>query len=195
MRALLVVAALARIASADDEEPAVTHAGEANLESSSLRQGVQLSGVIGGALSLGFSMPDANGTGGALSLRLGEPMTPSWVLTLELVGAGQLHRTAGTMNAETVIDNATNALIGAQYYPNDSFFVRIGMGVGTYMQTKAARDLQNHKYAGPAFGFGLGLELIKVKHLIFDFELFSTSMINREGLLATTAFGLGATIH
>ena len=194
MRSLLVVAALARVASADDE-PAVTHAGDANLESREVRQGVQLSGVVGGAVSLGFSMPDANGTGGALSLRLGEPMTPSWVLTVELAGAGQLHRTAGTMGSTTVLDNDTNLLIGTQYYPNDSFFVRVGVGVGTYMQNKAARDLQDHKYVGPAFVFGMGLELIKLKHLVFDFEIFSTSMMNREGLLATTAFGLGGTIH
>ena len=192
MRALLVVAALARVASADDDEPTVTRAGEANLASKSLRQGVQLSGVIGGALSIGFSMPDANGTGGAVSLRIGEPMTPSWVLNLELLGGGQLHRTTGTMNTDPVIDNDTNALIGAQYYPSESFFIRAGVGVGTYKQTKAARDLHDHKYVGPAIAVGLGL---RVKHLIFDFELFSTSMLNREGLLATTAFGLGATIH
>lgn len=195
MRALLIVAALGRVASADDEEPAVQRAGEANLESRDARQGVQLSGVIGGAMTLGFKMRDATGTGGAVSLRIGEPMTPSWVVTLELCGAGQLHRTTGTMNAETVLDNDTALAIGAQYYPNDSFFVRVGVGLGTYQQTKAARDLQDHKYAGPAFVFGAGLELIRLKHLVFDFEIFSASMITRDGVLATTALGLGGTIH
>ena len=193
MRALLIVAALARVASADDEEPAVQRAGEANLESLAPRQGVQLSGVLGGAMTLGFRMKDATGTGGAVSLRIGEPMTPSWVLSVEVFGAGQLHRSVDMKT--TNIDNFTGALIGAQYYPNDSFFVRVGTGVGTYMQTDAARDNMNHKYAGPAFVFGAGLELIRLKHLVFDFEIFSTSMITRDGVLATSALGIGGTIH
>jgi hypothetical protein len=195
MRAVLVVAALARVAHADDDvEPAVANAGEANLESTASRQGVQLTGAVGGSLAIGFSVPDANGTGGALSLRLGEPMTPQWVLTAEVEGAGQLHRTPGA-NGTTELDNDTNLLIGAQYYPNDSFFVRVGTGIGTYMQTKAARDGLDHKYVGPAFAFGAGLELVKLKHIVFDFELFSVSMANRAGVLTTSAFGLGATIH
>jgi len=194
MKALLAVVALTGIASADDDaEPAVAQAGDANLEPTATRQGIQLTGALGGGLAIGFSVPDANGTGGRFSFRLGEPMTPSWLLTVELAGGAQLHRSADHM--QTYVDNDANVLIGAQYYPSDSFFVRAGLGIGTYMQTTAARDLANHKYAGPAFVFGGGLELVRVKHLVFDVELFSISMANREGLLATTALCVGATLH
>ncbi len=194
MRLLLVVAALARVAHADDDvEPAVANAGEANLESTASRQGVQLTGAVGGSLAIGFSVPDANGTGGAVSLRVGEPMTPQWVLTVEVEGAGQLHKPPDMKT--TYLDNDTNLLIGAQYYPNDSFFVRVATGVGTYKQTMAARDNMDHKYVGPAFAFGAGLELIKLKHIVFDFEIFSVSMANRAGVFTTSAFGLGATLH
>lgn len=193
MIAVALVVALVGVADADDE-PAVAHVGEANLESKEVRQGVQLTGAIGGGLALGFSMEDTTGTGGVISLRLGEPMTPQWVLTIELAGGGQLHRTA-EMNPRTVIDNDTNLLFGAQFYPSDSFFVRGGFGLGTYLQNTAARDLADHKYVGPAFVLGAGLELVKLKHFIFDFEVFSISMPNRAGLLATTAACLGLTIH
>ncbi len=190
----LGIVTLARVARADDDaEPAIATAGEANLESTAARQGIQLSGMLGGALALGFHMKDATGTGGAISLRLGEPMTPKWVLTVEVEGGGQLHEAADMKS--THLDNDTNFLIGAQYYPNESLFVRVGFGIGTYMQTAAARDGFDHRYIGPAFGFGAGLELIKLKHLVFDFELFSVSMVNRDGMFSMTAFGFGTTIH
>ena len=195
MKALLVLVALCRVASADDpDDSGVTHAGEANLESKDSRQGIQLSGALGGGLAIGFRLKDANGTGGRISLRLGEPMTPNWVLTVEIAGGGQLHRDATTM-PQTHVDNDTNLLVGAQYYPSDSFFVRVAAGIGGYMQSVAARDSVDHRYAGPAVAFGAGLEIIKLKHLTFDFELFSISLATRDGLLATTALCFGATIH
>ena len=196
-KVVVLLLAACRLAHADDDEPAVTRAGEANLElPKGMRSGVQFSGAIGGSLALGFSMSDASGSGGAYSFRLGEPMTPSWVLTFELAGSAQLHR---TFDGQTKVDNDTNLLVGAQYYPSDSFFIRAAFGLGTYIQngatiTGTAMDAQT-TFTGPAFAIGGGLEVIKLKHFVFDVELFDISMINRDGVLATTAVCVGLTIN
>jgi hypothetical protein len=50
-------------------------------------------------------------------------------------------------------------------------------------------------FTGPAFAIGGGLEVIKVKHFVFDVELFDVSMINRDGVLASTALCVGLTIN
>jgi len=188
--ALALLLSLSGAAHADDAEPAVTHAGEANLDPKGSRTNIQLTGALGGAVSLGFSMTDANGSGGALSLRLGEPMSPEWVLNLEVATVGQLHRAIDHMTLE--VDQSTALLVGASYYPSDSLFVRFGLGGGNYIK----RDLMGeHHFGGVDSIFGAGLEVIKVKHFVFDVEIWNLSLLNRDGLLSSSTFCIGATIN
>lgn len=190
--ALALLLSLSGLAHADDAEPAVTHAGEANLEPKGSRTNIQFTGALGGAASIGFSMTDANGSGGALSLRMGEPMTPEWVLNLELATVGQPHRAVdGTLE----LDQSTALLVGASYYVSEAFFFRGGVGPGGYVKHQIMIAGGDRHYAGLATGFGFGLDIIKVKHFVFGTEIWNMSLLNRDGLLSSTAFCVAMTIN
>lgn len=194
--ALALLLSLSGLAHADDSEPAVTHAGEANLDPKGSRTNIQFTGAIGGAVSIGFSMTDANGSGGALSLRIGEPMTPEWMLNLELGSVTQPHR---AFDKTLELDQSTALLVGASYYLSDAFFMRGSIGFGSYMKKSPTimgdATSGDHTYGGLAFGFGFGLDIIKVKHFVFGTEIWNLSLANRDGLLSSTAFCVSTTIN
>lgn len=180
----------------DDAEPAVTHAGEANLDPKGSRTNIQFTGAIGGAVSLGFSMTDANGSGGALSLRLGEPMTPEWVLNFEIGSVTQPHR---AFDKTLELDNSTALLVGASYYLSNAFFLRGAIGVGNYVKKNPTimgdPTSGDHHYGGFATAFGFGLDIIRVKHFVFGTEIWNMSLLNRDGLLSSTAFCVAMTVN
>ena len=180
----------------DAPDPAAQRAGDANLESIAQRHGLTLSAAIGGALTVGVGLSDSVGRGGALSLRLGQTMTENSVLTVELQSTTVLRDVGG----ETITNQDTNFMVGAQYFIGSSLFLRFAGGIGDYIRNRVdspemVGKLITRKVAGPV-GIGSGgLEYIHSRHVSLDFELFVLGMPNRDGFLLVPGFGLGGSYY
>jgi hypothetical protein len=171
-------------------DPAVQDAAEANLETTESRSGLTFTAELGGGLTVGFGITDSVGRGGSLSLRLGHVATRRTVITFELSGTAALHK-AATMSS-TKANTDVNLLAGAQYYVNRSLWLRIAGGVGVFTR-RDVRDTSGIKditLVGPAALGGLGVELLRFKWAVLGFELGTSAMINRDGLLIANGAGL-----
>jgi hypothetical protein len=176
-------------------DPAAERAADANLESVAPRQGVTFSAALGGSLTLGIGLDDSVGKGGGGSFRLGHVMSHDSVVTVELLFSAVVRRAP---DMSLVTNNNTNLLVGIQYFIGPSLFVRAAGGFGDYIRNKVdvgGGVLGTRKVAGPAGAIGVGLEVIHAKHISVEFESFSVGMPNRDGLLSTTAFCIGASYY
>jgi hypothetical protein len=184
-------AAVPASATSDAPDPAVVEAGDANLESIEDRQGLTFAGSLGGGLILGFGINDSVGRGGAVSLRLGHVATRSTVITFEVGVTAVLHK-AGTNNT-TETNTNTNLLAGALHYVNQSLWLRFGGGLGAYQgrQVALSKGIGNLTLIGPAALAGVGLDLLRVKSAVLDFEIGTSAMINSEGLLVASGATIG----
>jgi len=178
-------------ASSDEPDPAVAEAAEANLELTEHRRGLTFSGAIGGGLVIGFGIKDSVGRGGSLSLRLGHGATRRTVITFELGITAVLHK-QGTNNAIETNTNS-NLLAGAQYYVNTSLWVRLGGGIGVYQgrQVALSAGIGNLTLVGPAALGGVGLDLLRVRSAVLDFEIGASAMLNSQGVLVASGANLG----
>ena len=188
--ALLAVAGLAGRARADDKPDPLAQgkADEANLESNAPRQGVTFSASLGGGLLV------AHGSVGSmpfLSLRLGHVMTPDTVLTLEINGGTLRHKQA--MMGDTLLDTASNVLVGAQYYTHPSVWVRMAGGLD--LHTIDNGPLGQDVIPGAAAAFGAGVDLVRRHFLVLGLEVLGIAAVNREGLLVTGGLGLGLSYY
>jgi hypothetical protein len=198
--ALLVVAhttvahADATTPSADaTPDPAVQDAADANLETNDSRSGLTFAVQLGGGLTVGFGINDSVGRGGSLSLRLGHVATRRTVITFELTGTASLHK-AATMNP-TKADTDVNLMTGAQYYVNRSLWLRAAGGVGVYTRRDAndASGAKDITLVGPAALGGVGVEILRFKRAALGFEIGTSAMISRDGVLIASGAGLDLT--
>lgn len=173
-------------------DPAVEEAADANLESTEDRRGLTFAGSFGGGLVLGFGINDSVGRGGALSLRLGHVATRSTVITFELGITAVLHKLGA--NGPTETNTNTNLLAGALHYVNPSLWLRFGGGLGVYQGRQVALSkggVGNLTLVGPAALAGFGLDILRVKAAVLDFEIGTSAMINSEGLLVASGANFG----
>jgi hypothetical protein len=179
------------VATSGEPDPAVAEAADANLESIEARRGLVFAGAIGGGLILGFGIKDSVGRGGSVSLRLGHVATRHTVITFELGITAVLHK-LGTNGATETNTNA-NLLAGAQYYVNPSLWLRFGGGLGVYQgrQVALSAGFGNLTLVGPAALAGVGLDLLRIKSAVLDFEVGTSAMLNSEGLLIASGANLG----
>jgi len=113
------------------------------------------------------------------------------VITAELAGVVLLHEVATTSGMTTQERNEdTNLFVGAQYFATRAFWVRIGAGSGC---TRAATWASATALAGtssspdPASVVGVGLDVVQWRGWSFGMETMSIGMLNRKGLLSTSA--------
>lgn len=178
--------------SAEPPDPAVDEAGDANLESTANRQGLTFSASLGAGAVIGFGIDDSVGRGGAVDLRLGHVATPHTVITFEAGVTATLHRPATSSATQTNTD--VNLLAGAQYYVNQSLWLRVAGGAGIYrapMSRLVAGKLDDVQLIGPAVLGGLGLELARFKWAVFGVEIAASAMVNGDGVLVASDLALG----
>lgn len=193
--ALVIVVSIAGVASADtardaEPDPAATRAGDANLESTANRDGVTFTIAVGPSFTLGGD-PVGTGTGGALSLRLGHVATPTDVILFEVEGGAQLHK-KGAMG-DLVANNDTNLLAGVQHWIGPSLWIRLMGGVGLFRGNDIAigtNPTATINLVGPAGCAGVGLDLARWRGLVLGMEIYSITMISREGLLSSNGLSL-----
>jgi hypothetical protein len=179
-------------ATSDAPDPAVVEAGDANLESIEDRTGLTFAGAVGGGLIVGIGINDSVGRGGSVSLRLGHVATRSTVITFELGITAVLHKRA--MNGPTETNTSSNLLAGAQYYVNPSLWLRFGGGLGVHLGrqvTLSDGKVGDLTLVGPAALAGVGLDLLRVKSAVLDFEIATSAMVNRDGVLIASGANLG----
>lgn len=201
-RAALLVACATTVARADapraprapsadtTPDPAVQDAAEANLETTESRSGLTFAIQLGGGLTVGFGITDSVGRGGSISLRLGHVATRRTVITFELTGTGSLHKAA--MMSPTKANTDVNLMTGAQYYVNHSLWLRAAGGVGVYTRrdVKGATGNSDVTLVGPAALGGIGVELLRFKWAVLGFEVGTSTMVSRDGLLIASGAGL-----
>ena len=186
MRALAIALVLVpATAFADDDDADVS---EANLDTKAPRTGITLSAAFGPSFGVGFGIDGSVGTGGALTLRLGHVITPKSVLTLELVGASQLHQAA--MEGATLHNDDLRLIVGAQYYAQPSLWVRFGGGYGSYHEDFGG-DKGDRTLRGVAGLVGFGLDLARFGHWVIGSEFFTAGTITKDGLMTSSALCLG----
>ncbi|HEX7704045.1 MAG TPA: hypothetical protein VF403_25055, partial [Kofleriaceae bacterium] len=190
MKALLVVAALASVADADDkaDPTAAAAADEANLESNAPRAGMTFSVAVGAGITMG----DGVGRGPALSFRIGHVATPSTVLTLEITGGSLLHQEAAPMGNGPIMHNDFIGLMaGGLYYVSGSFWIRGASGLATYTIDSG---MNNKAHLGITGVGGLGLDFVRWHYLVLGIETFSqVAIVGTRGLMLNTGLCLGLT--
>lgn len=197
--AAVLVAATAAVAPAHagTPDPSVGSAGDANLEPESPRRGVAVTLAFGGGMTLGIGVDNATGRGGAGLLRIAHVATPRTQLTIELATSALFREVRFGMgpdaNTELLNDEATNLLVGAQYYVNPALWLRAGAGLGRY-RADAPSGQVGRRLAGPASSFGAGIDVLRWSRVRLGLEITSTAMLTREGILSASGLLLGVTI-
>jgi len=191
--ALVAIAAM-RIAHADPApakeptpDPAAERAADANLESVEHRRGI----VFGGALGASVTIGGGTGTGGDLALKIGHVATPKTVITFMFGGSAQFHK---NLMKDLVANATTYALAGAQYWVGPSLWVSLGVGGGIYHCNSclnSAGQTVNTKRTGVAGGVGAGIDLARWRGVVLGLEIYSVSVLDRDGLVMTSGMSLG----
>lgn len=187
LAAVATVLAIGGTAAADSAapDPAAMRAGDANLETEAYRKGVTFAASLGPALTIGNGDVGSN-TGGSLSLRLGQVATPSTVVTLELFGAGQLHKVGDRTEQNT----HTGFLVGAQTWAG-ALWIRGGLGLGVYRGNDVPMAGHNIRHIGPAGTVSVGVDLVRMKSAVLDLDVFTMGMLHGDGFITTNGLGLG----
>ncbi|MBA3539773.1 MAG: hypothetical protein H0T79_09095, partial [Deltaproteobacteria bacterium] len=129
---------------------------------------------------------------GSGSLRLARVMTPTWLLTLELTGTALLHKAA--VENRTLVNNASGALLGGQYFVGPAFWIRGAAGLGVFA-LRFDDPMEDRDLLGPATLGGAGLDLARFRHVSIGVEGYTLLLFNREGAVASTSFLLDVSIY
>ena len=180
-------------------DPAATRAGDANLETLEQRRGYTFSIVAGPSLTFGADV----GTGGALSLRMGQVATASTVVSFELNGSAVFHSVEDPANPDApgrlVANSNTTLLAGVQHWVNPSLSLRLAVGGGRYRCNECGPPdgsgmRTTEKYAGAAGSFGAGIDLVRWGSLVVGLELHSVTLFTLDGMLSNNSFGLALSV-
>jgi hypothetical protein len=203
LRHALVLMPLASVASAEPAEskadPAAARAADANLETLEKRRGLTLGVMVGPSLTFGADV----GTGGALTLRMGQVATPSTVVSFELNGAAVFHRVEDPADPDApgrlVANSNSSLLAGVQYWVNPSLFLRAGAGIGNYHCNEcgapdASGMRRTDKYAGVAGGIGAGIDVVRWGSLVVALEVHSVTLFTVDGMLSNNSLGLAFSV-
>lgn len=190
---VLLASASAR-ADADQVDPAVAQAADANLETTANRRGMTVAVALGGGQLAGFGIDDSVGRGGAFSLRLGHVATPNTVLGLALEVSAVLHRT--TQMADATANTNTCLLVGGQRYINPSLWLRFGAGPAIYAAREVSVKGMPGVYTdrttwGASALLGLGLDFWRYRWAVFDVEAAGVVTATSGGLLIATTASVG----
>ena len=182
-----------RPAAAEPQDPAVDEASDANLESNADRSGVTFAVSLGGGLMIGIGIQGSVGRGGSLGFRLGRVATRHTVMTFELSGGAVLHE-PHVMNPKVETNSDTNVLAGAQYYVNQSLWVRAAAGLGIYHGNQvelSGGGLGNIRLIGPTVLGGIGVDIVRFKSIVLGIETGTSALMSRSGVLMASTIELG----
>jgi hypothetical protein len=167
-------------------DPAAARAADANLESIAQRRGI----VVGAALGPSVTIGGGTGTGGDLSIKVGHVATPSTVIMMLIGGSAQLHK---NLMGDLVANNVTYVHAGFQYWVGPSLWVSLSGGGATYHCNSClntAGQTVNTKRAGLSGGFAAGVDLVRVHGVVLGLEVYSVSLLDGTGLVATSGMSL-----
>jgi hypothetical protein len=192
LAALALLAMPATAFAEDKPDRSVRDSGDANLESDDRHQNKNVTLGLGGGMSVGMGIDDANGQGGSISLRLAQMATRRMAFTIEATSVILRHRVETTTGMSEVNENVdSNVMLGAQFYINRSLWLRTSAGIGVFVAKGIAGDggvKRDVTLKGPAGLIGAGLDLIRLRRVSFGIEMMTIGMVNREGLLSTGGF-------
>ncbi len=177
-------------------DPAVAGSSQHGLESGSRHQGLSITLAIGGGLTVGVGIDSSVGRGPSGSLRISHMAGERWAFAAEIANTTLLHRVTGTDSSGGKLrtDVGTNLLIGAQLYVNRVLWLRAGVGLGSF-KIDEPDSMTAKTLSGPSGVAGGGLDLVRFRRAAIGVEMMSLGMLNRDGLLTTTAFMLDLTIE
>ena len=178
-------------------DPVALHAGEANLEPVG-RHGIIVSGALQGATVIGFGSRGDTGLGGMFSLRLGKVASPTWNILLEIQGGAIAHQPLG---GDLSTNQQGELMVGAQHYVAPSFWLRGGLGWGSYVrenenvqQPGGAKVLVAREVlAGVVDTLGVGVDLVRWRYATLAVEGSTSMLIHKHGATTMSGFGLGLT--
>ena len=173
-------------------DPIVQQSGMHGVESTARHQGYHVTLAVGGGLSVGIGLDNSIGRGPSASLRLGRMAGERLAFTVELANITLL-RKAGS-DGPTRTDLGNNFLIGTQLYVNRTLWLRLGVGVGSFIVDNGSM-MDKPIFSGPSGVAGGGLDLIRFRRAAIGFEVMSLGMIVNHGLLTNTAFMLDVSIE
>jgi hypothetical protein len=172
----------------EEPDPAVEDAADANLESTANRRGLTFAASVGGGLTVGFGIDGSTGRGGSFDLRLGHVATPRTLITFEVGASIALHGVKNMMMSAIYTNTDTNLLAGAQYYVNQSLWLRFAGGIGGYQASHVRLSdgsLGDVQQVGPAVLGGIGLDVARFKWAVFGVEIGTSAMIHKGVLIAS----------
>lgn len=173
-------------------DPSAVEAGDANLESTERRQGLNVTLALGGGMTLGFGIEGSVGRGGSGSFRIGERATTHTVITLEAAGVALFHAVKTTSGmSELKTNKDSNILLGGQYFVNSALWVRGAVGFGVYKTQEIGDGIT---LVGPAVAVGAGFDLARWRRIGVGLEVMSISMMNRDGVLSSSGFMLDLSV-
>lgn len=177
-------------------DPVVTSSAQHSLESGSRHQGLSFTLAIGGGLTVGVGIDSSIGRGPSGSLRFAHMAGERWAFTAEIANTTLLHQVKGTDSSGGKIrtDVGSNLLVGVQLYVNRVLWLRGGVGLGSF-QIAEVDSMDTKILGGPSGVVGGGLDLVRFRRAAIGVEMMSLGMLNRDGLLTTTAFMLDLTIE
>lgn len=186
MRAVAALIALVGVAHAEPpvagirpDPRALEQAREANLAPTSVREGFAIGVALGPAVQFGIGLGDASGGGGGFDLRLGTVVSPRVVWLIELATTAFPHD--GTVNQSGVLT------FGGQYYANDAFWLRAGLGFASFTRRGDGADAVGGL---GALGAG-GLDVARWGGLALSVELTVTMALYRRARVVGVAPQLG----
>lgn len=207
-RLALAVLGLGGLAHADKiEEPKPTPpdpvaedtANESNLVSNVHHDKLSVTGAIGGGLILG----DGVGRGAAGSFRIGFRHR-SIVETLELNVGTLFHQPDGPQPEKVLHNDDVSVMGGIQYYSTPSLWFRGAAGLTVYTvesettppaPTPVMRLPDQVHFGGGAL-FGLGIDIVRLRHFVLDVEMFAVlSVVGTKGLMSMNGLCLGGSFY
>ncbi len=177
-------------------DPVVTSSAQHSIESASRQQGFSVTLAFGGGLTVGVGIDCSVGRGPSGSLRFAHMAGERWAFTAEIANTTLLHQVKGTDSSGGTIrtDVGSNLLLGVQLYVNRVLWLRGGVGLGSF-QIDDPDSMKTKILGGPSGVAGGGLDLVRFRRVAIGVEMMSLGMLNRDGLLTTTAFMLDFTIE
>lgn len=176
-------------------DPVVDRSAMHGVESSERHQGLNVTLALGGGLTIPLGSDRSLGRGPLGSLRLAHMAGDHWAFTAELANITLLHRVEGSMQSGTTLtDLGNNFLVGVQIYVNRALWIRGGVGLGGF-QPDEPGSMTKKILSGPSGVVGGGFDIVRFRRAAIGVEMMGLGMLNRDGMLATTAILLDLSIE
>jgi hypothetical protein len=180
----LLLLAPAPVAAAVQEQPdsiADTEAREANLESTSPREGFVFTGALGLGIFMGGDI--GVGRGPAASVRAGHVATRNIEMTFEIVGSSAFHKEA--VENSVLTDSNFGLFVGAQRFTAGSTWLRLAGGLDVFTANIGKNPTSRAGLGGVA---GAGFDFARWGYFALGVEAFAMASVTGDGLKVQLGF-------